>query len=150
MTNMNKKRFAKKMKHKKLKDIRKSRPPPWSVPVPKHNLPSIGGKVRLYHYTPIENIGSIMTYGLIKGDVIADRLLINNWNAPILTSEKRFHNPANRNRHQMEMVCLRLEIDFDEKHKTSFHLSGLIGPTAGKYLHKFSRCVMRKETRMGI
>ena len=53
MTNMNKKPFAKKMKRKKLKDTRKSRPPLWSVPVPKHNLPSIGGKVRLYHYTPI-------------------------------------------------------------------------------------------------
>ena len=113
MTNMNKKRFSNKMKRKKLKDIRKSRPPPWSVPVPKHNLPSIGGKVRLYHYTPIENIGSIMTYGLFMGDVVGDMEGVRNWNAPNLTSENRFHNPANKNRHQMVMGSLRLEIYFD-------------------------------------
>ena len=84
MTNMNKKRFATKMKRKKLKDIRKSRPPLWSVPVPKHNLPSIGGKVRLYHYTPIENISSIMTYGLFMGDVVGDMEGVRNWNAPLI------------------------------------------------------------------
>jgi hypothetical protein len=115
MTNMNKKRFAKNMKRKKLKQTRNSRPALWNVPIPKHNLPSIGGKVRLYHYTPIDRIGSIMTYGLIKGDVVGDTEGLRNWNAPNLTSENEFHNPANRGKELNEEGYLRLEIYFDEK-----------------------------------
>ena len=117
MTNMNKKRFAKNMKRKNLKRTRNSRPALWSVPIPKHNLPSIGGMVRLYHYTPIDRIGSIMTYGLIKGDVLGDAKGVRNWNAPNLTSENEFHNPANRVWGQMEEGYLRLEIYFDENDK---------------------------------
>jgi hypothetical protein len=115
MTNISKKRFAKNMKRKKLKQTRNSRPALWSVPIPKHNLPSIGGKVRLYHYTPIDRIGSIMTYGLIKGDVVGDKVGGRNWNAPNLTSQNEFHNPANRGNEINEEGYLRLEIYFDEK-----------------------------------
>ena len=117
MTNMNQKRFAEKMKRKNLKDTRKSRPALWSVPILKHNLPSIGGKVRLYHYTHIDRIGSIMTYGLIKGDVVGDTEGVRNWNAPNLTSENEFHNPANKVRGHIEEGYLRLEIYFDENDK---------------------------------
>ena len=55
-----------------------------------------------------------MTYGLFMGDVVGEIEGVRNWNAPNLTSEHGFHNPANKNRHQMEMGSLRLEIYFDE------------------------------------
>jgi len=35
---MNKKRFAKNMKRKKLKQTRNSRPALWNVPIPKHKI----------------------------------------------------------------------------------------------------------------
>jgi len=114
MNNMNKKRFEKNLKRKKLKQTINSRPALWSVPIPKHNLPSIGGKVRLYHYTPMDRIGSIMTYGLIKGDVYGSESGGRNWNAPNLTSENKFHNPANRGGKINDGEYCRLEIYFDE------------------------------------
>lgn len=124
--NVSKKRFAKtknlkrkklKQERRKLEQQRNSRPALWGVSIPKHNLPSIGNKVRLYHYTPIKNIGSIMTYGLIKGDVMGNILGMRNWNAPNLTSENEFHNPANKSKEFLFEGYLRLEIYFDENDK---------------------------------
>jgi hypothetical protein len=56
-----------------------------------------------------------MTYGLIKGDVLGERNGARNWNAPNLTSQNEFHNPANRGNEINEEGYLRLEIYFDEK-----------------------------------
>jgi len=58
-----------------------------------------------------------MTYGLIKGDVLGERNGARNWNAPNLTSQNEFHNPANRGNEINEEGYLRLEIHFDENDK---------------------------------
>ena len=108
-------RQKKRIARQKLQKIMGSGPKLWSVPIPKHTLPQIGGKVRLYHYTPIANVGSIMTHGLIKGDVLGDNYGVRNWNAPNLTSENTFHNPANRTiTKEVEDGYIRLEIYFEE------------------------------------
>lgn len=78
MTKMSKTRIEMKIARQKLQKIMRSVPKLWSVPIPKHTLPQIGGKVRLYHYTQIANVGSIMTHGLIKGDVLAGNYGVRN------------------------------------------------------------------------
>lgn len=115
MTKMSKTRFEKKMRQRHLRGTMRSGPKLWSIPTPKHNLSSIDGKVRLYHYTPMGRLGSIMTHGLIKGDVMGNIYGTRNWNAPNLTSESEYHNPANRDvTRDVEKGYVRLEIYFEE------------------------------------
>ena len=122
--NLNKNRSMKKSKRKSLKKRQtlkhrySARPALWSVPAPKHDLCEVNGRVRLYHYTPIDRVGSIMTHGLIKGDVVGglDEVDANrNWNAPNLTAENKFHNPANAP--DCHLSSVRLEIQFDATDK---------------------------------
>ena len=114
-----------KLRQKQRKDARKkkamknaARGPKrlWSVPIPHHNLLSKEGKVRLYHYTEIECIGRILEYGLIKGDVLGrDPIGLDNWNAPNLTKQNRFHNPMNKPQERLDNDPVhRLEVYFDE------------------------------------
>ena len=109
------KKGQKKMKQRQLGRNMRPVPKLWSVPTPKHNLPSIDGRVRLYHYTTMVCVGSIMTHGLIKGDVFGKIDGTRNWNAPNLTSENKYHNPANRDiTQEVKKGYVRLEIYFEE------------------------------------
>lgn len=111
-----------KLRQKQRKDKRKklqqknTTPALWSIPTPHHNLPSINGKVRLYHYTQHYCLGSILEHGIIFGDTIANAKDFSIFsNAPNLTSENQFHNPANKSKNHLENSdYLRLEVYFDE------------------------------------
>ena len=90
----------------------------WSVLPPEHNLPKIGNQVRLYHYTKDHYLSSILEHGLIKGDVFGGRIDGHNYNAPNLTAENEFHNPANKLKQDIsDKSYLRLEIYFDADDK---------------------------------
>ena len=120
--NRREKRFREKEERKRQKRLLKigkssdlKTPALWSIPVPKHSLPSIDGKVRLYHYTQDDRIKGILDYGLIFGDVMGRNPYgLKNYNAPNLTSENEFHNPANRPTHTLKEYY-RLEVYFDAK-----------------------------------
>ena len=77
--------------------------------VPPHNLPEVDGKVRLYHFTQPYFLEAILRYGIAVGDVLAADISLG-WNAPNLTANRFFHNPANRNAEIVEIDYLRLEI----------------------------------------
>lgn len=117
-----KRKNQKNLKRKKMKQALRARPKLWSVPVPKHNLRAIGNKVRLYHFTKMFHLGSLMTHGLIFGDVIGNndfdgvignKNLKRGYNAPNLTSENKCHNPSNIPKELMQDY-VRLEVYFDE------------------------------------
>jgi hypothetical protein len=107
-------------KQRKMKRQQQSLIPAlWSVPTPKHNLSSLNGKVRLYHYTKSFYLGSILEHGIIRGDTIANTNPIVGYNCPNLTSENEFHNPANIPTDSLEKLdYIRLEIYFDEDDKS--------------------------------
>lgn len=108
-----------KQKQRKIKQQKANQIPTlWSVPNPKHNLPSINGKVRLYHFTKPYCLGSILKNGLIRGDTIANPNVLIGYNCPNLTSENEFHNPANiPSNYFQETDYIRLEVYFDEDDK---------------------------------
>lgn len=108
------KQKQRKMNRRKAKII----PALWSVPTPKHNLPSINGKVRLYHFTKPKFLGSILEHGIIRGDTIANPDKSIAYNCPNLTSENEFHNPANLPSNYFQTTdYIRLEVYFDEYDK---------------------------------
>ena len=77
-------------KHRKRIILRKRL---WKIPQPEEFTLDGKGFKNLYHFTKESNLHSIMEYGIIFGDVI-----LSTWdglNAPNLTTESRFHNPAN-------------------------------------------------------
>ena len=80
--------------------------------VPPHNLPEVDGIVRLYHFTQPFYLEAILRYGIAVGDVVAADISLG-WNAPNLTANRFFHNPANRNAEIVEIDYLRLEITLD-------------------------------------
>tara|TARA_B110000503_G_C7119942_1_gene402023 strand:+ start:655 stop:1740 length:1086 start_codon:yes stop_codon:yes gene_type:complete len=108
-----------KQKQRKMKQQKANLIPTlWSVPTPKHNLPSINGKVRLYHFTKPYYLGSILEHGIIRGDTIANPNVMVGYNCPNLTSENKFHNPANiPSNYFQESDYIRLEVYFDEDDK---------------------------------
>ena len=110
------KRKIKLEKRKSVLAKRNSRPPLWSVQHPNHNLPSFNGKVRLYHFTKGHCLGSILKYGIIVGDTIADPDIHLPFNCPNLTSEGQLHNPGGINSLKLfnELDTLRLDVWFDE------------------------------------
>ena len=80
-------------KHKKRIILRKRL---WKIPQPEEFTLDGKGFKNLYHFTRENNLHSIMKYGIIFGDVI-----LSTWdglNAPNLTTESRFHDPANASR----------------------------------------------------
>ena len=80
--------------------------------VPPHNLPEVDGIVRLYHFTQPFYLEAILRYGIAVGDVVAADISLG-WNAPNLTANRFFHNPANRNAEIVKIDYLRLEITLD-------------------------------------
>ena len=77
-------------KHKKRIMMRKRL---WKIPQPEEFTFEGKGHKTLYHFTRESNIHSIMEYGIIFGDVILSTY--DGLNAPNLTTESRFHDPAN-------------------------------------------------------
>ena len=77
--------------------------------VPPHNLPEVGGKVRLYHFTQSYCLEAILKYGVAVGDVVAANWDLG-WNAPNLTANRFFHNPGNKQAAILKNDYLRLEI----------------------------------------
>jgi len=77
-------------KEKKRKYLRKNL---WMIPQPESETFEGRGEKNLYHFTRENHINTILKYGIIFGDVV-----LSSWdglNAPNLTTESRFHNPAN-------------------------------------------------------
>jgi hypothetical protein len=66
----------------------------WEIPQPEEVTFDGRGEKKVFHYTMDFNLNTIMKYGVIFGDVTVGESL-DGINAPNLTTESRFHLPAN-------------------------------------------------------
>ena len=83
----------------KLRKLRKKHL--WETPQPKEVTFDGRGEKKIFHFTMDFNLNSIMKYGIIFGDVAVGEEL-DGINAPNLTTESRFHLPANTQKGLLE------------------------------------------------
>jgi hypothetical protein len=80
----------------------------WKIPQPEEFSFEGKGHKNLYHFTRESSLNLIMEHGIIFGDVV-----LSSWdglNAPNLTTESRFHDPANAEGHIDEEEYYRFKV----------------------------------------
>jgi len=83
----------------KLRKLRKKHL--WEIPQPEEVTFDGRGEKKIFHYTMDYNLNAIMKYGIIFGDVTVGESL-DGINAPNLTTESKFHLPANTQKQILE------------------------------------------------
>ena len=91
-----KKQLLKKQKRntqrKQFQNHQKCKTRSWSIPQPEEYTFDGRGYKNLYHFTVKSHIPTILKYGIIFGDVCVSQY--EGFNAPNLTTENQYHNPA--------------------------------------------------------